>query len=138
MSYEHYRESKLGDSLVDALREMVEQDRISGELALKVLVEFDKSVCEALATKVPAKVNMKGSLRSYRFCDNQWQFYLKDVVCKVLASGSGTLSQAPEVRADKLVMVCMADNLLNKDDAGTGKGNNKKKKKKRARNEDDD
>jgi hypothetical protein len=39
MSYEHYRESKLGDSLVDALREMVEQDRISGELALKVLVE---------------------------------------------------------------------------------------------------
>lgn len=46
MSYEHYRESKLGDALVDALREMAEADRISGELALKVLVEV-ASACLA-------------------------------------------------------------------------------------------
>mmetsp|Transcript_36990 Transcript_36990/g.94572 ORF Transcript_36990/g.94572 Transcript_36990/m.94572 type:complete len:137 (-) Transcript_36990:35-445(-) len=136
MSYEHYRESKLGDALVDALREMAEADRISGELALKVLVEFDKSVCEALATKVPAKVNVKGNLHSYRFCDNQWQFYLKDAAFKILASGSGSVANAPEVKADKVSLVCMADNLLNKEVAGTGKSNSKKKKK-RARPDDE-
>lgn len=39
MSYEHYRESKLGDALVDALGELVSEEKISQELAIKVLIE---------------------------------------------------------------------------------------------------
>ena len=56
MSYEHYRESKLGDALVEALGELVQDDKISQELALKVLVEvrvFTSSLLCQGGTKTP-------------------------------------------------------------------------------------
>ena len=59
----------------------------------------------------------------------QWQFYLKDVSLKINPTG-GSTAHSPEVTTDKLSIVCMADNLLNKDVAGTGRSKNKKKKKK--------
>mmetsp|Transcript_12480 Transcript_12480/g.35053 ORF Transcript_12480/g.35053 Transcript_12480/m.35053 type:complete len:134 (-) Transcript_12480:233-634(-) len=128
MSYEHYREGKLGDALVDALRDLIEEEKISDDLALRILVEFDKSVCEALS-KVPTKVNLKGHLHSYRFCDNQWQFYLKDVSFKLNPTG-GSTTHFPEVKADKVSILCMADNLLNKEVAGTGKSKSRKRRRK--------
>uniref|UniRef100_A0A061QUF6 Transcription initiation factor TFIIA small subunit n=1 Tax=Tetraselmis sp. GSL018 TaxID=582737 RepID=A0A061QUF6_9CHLO len=134
MSYEHYRESKLGDALVEALSELVDQNKISSDLALRVLVEFDKSVCDALTTRSSTKVTLKGNLNSYRFCDNQWQFYLRDVSFKTNQAG-GSTSNAPEVTAQKMAMLCMADNLLNKDIAGTGKSKAAKKKRKKVEDE---
>lgn len=59
----------------------------------------------------------------------QWQFYLKDVSFKINAAG-GSTANSPEVKADKVSIVCMADNLLNKDVAGTGRSKSKKKKRK--------
>ena len=62
MSYEHYRESKLGDALVEALGELVQDDKISQELALKVLVEvrvFTSSLLCQGGDKNPISLNAK-------------------------------------------------------------------------------
>lgn len=53
---------------------------LSPTLALKVLLQFDKSVNSALNTRVKTKVNFRAEkLNTYRFCDSVWTFMLNDV-----------------------------------------------------------
>ncbi|KAJ8747986.1 hypothetical protein K2173_013124 [Erythroxylum novogranatense] len=61
---------------------MVSAGILSPELAILVLVQFDKSMTEALETQVKSKVFIKGHLHTYRFCDNVWTFILQDAVFK--------------------------------------------------------
>nr|ABK95340.1 unknown [Populus trichocarpa] len=61
---------------------MVQNGTLSPELAFQVLVQFDKSMTEALETKVKSKVSIKGHLHTYRFCDNVWTFILQDAMFK--------------------------------------------------------
>lgn len=42
MSYELYRQTKIGESLVEALDELVSEDKLPPEMAMKVLEQFDK------------------------------------------------------------------------------------------------
>lgn len=49
------------------------------QLALQVLLQFDKAINSALAQRVRNRVNFRGSLNTYRFCDNVWTFVLNDV-----------------------------------------------------------
>ncbi|CAK9230082.1 unnamed protein product [Sphagnum troendelagicum] len=81
-SYELYRKSSIGTSLTDALEEMVTNGTISPLLAVKVLMQFDKSMQDALQTKVKSKTNFKGHLHTYRFCDNVWTFILENATFK--------------------------------------------------------
>ncbi|CAK9878945.1 unnamed protein product [Sphagnum jensenii] len=81
-SYELYRKSSIGTSLTDALEEMVTNGTISPLLAVKVLMQFDKSMQDALQTKVKSKTNFKGHLHTYRFCDNVWTFILENAAFK--------------------------------------------------------
>lgn len=54
--------------------------QITPTLALKVLLQFDKSINLALNTKVKARVTFKAAkLNTYRFCDNVWTLMLNDV-----------------------------------------------------------
>uniref|UniRef100_A0A8C7HSD4 Transcription initiation factor IIA subunit 2 n=1 Tax=Oncorhynchus kisutch TaxID=8019 RepID=A0A8C7HSD4_ONCKI len=53
--------------------------QITPQLALQVLLQFDKAINTALANRVRNRVNFKGSLNTYRFCDNVWTFVLNDV-----------------------------------------------------------
>lgn len=54
--------------------------QITPQLALKVLLQFDKSINTALNTKVKARVTFKAAkLNTYRFCDNVWTLMLNDV-----------------------------------------------------------
>ncbi|CAM6104724.1 unnamed protein product [Calypogeia fissa] len=76
-SYELYRKSSIGMSLTDALDELVTNGTISPLLAVKVLMQFDKSMNDALSQKVKTKTNFKGHLHTYRFCDNVWTFILE-------------------------------------------------------------
>eukprot|EP00033_Pygsuia_biforma_P001372 GCRY01001553.1.p1 GENE.GCRY01001553.1~~GCRY01001553.1.p1 ORF type:complete len:112 (+),score=8.15 GCRY01001553.1:152-487(+) len=76
--YELYRNSTLGVSLTDALDEMIQNEMIPADLALKVLLQFDKSINEALATSVKTKATLKGHLNTYRGCDNVWTFILQN------------------------------------------------------------
>ncbi|XP_044510278.1 transcription initiation factor IIA subunit 2 [Mangifera indica] len=77
-TFELYRRSTIGMCLTETLDEMVQSGTLSPELAIQVLVQFDKSMTEALETQVKSKVTIKGHLHTYRFCDNVWTFILTD------------------------------------------------------------
>ncbi|KAG6774100.1 hypothetical protein POTOM_021449 [Populus tomentosa] len=77
-TFELYRRSTIGMCLTETLDDMVQNGTLSPELAFQVLVQFDKSMTEALETKVKSKVTIKGHLHTYRFCDNVWTFILQD------------------------------------------------------------
>ena len=48
----------------------------------RVLKEFDKSINNALATRVKTRYNFKGTLSTYRFCDNVWTLLFKQIEFK--------------------------------------------------------
>ncbi|MCJ1375616.1 Transcription initiation factor IIA small chain (TFIIA 13.5 kDa subunit) [Loxospora ochrophaea] len=81
--YELYRKSSIGQSLIDTLDEFVNDGRIEPQLAMKVISSFDKAVAEVLADRVKQKLNFKGHLDTYRFCDDVWTFLIKDVTFKL-------------------------------------------------------
>ncbi len=79
MSYQLYRNTTLGHTLQESLDELIQCSQITPQLALKVLLQFDKAINNALATRVKNKIGFKGHLNTYRFCDNVWTFVLNDV-----------------------------------------------------------
>ncbi|GAB5572413.1 transcription initiation factor IIA subunit 2 [Prionailurus iriomotensis] len=117
MAYQLYRNTTLGNSLQESLDELIQSQQITPQLALQVLLQFDKAINSALAQRVRNRVNfrrvvfyikiqvnfhrvatreqykfkfpssffymvqenLKGSLNTYRFCDNVWTFVLNDV-----------------------------------------------------------
>jgi len=80
MTYQLYRNTTLGNTLQETLDEFISCNQISSPLALKVLLQFDKTINDALSKKVRTRLNFKaGHLKTYRFCDNVWTFVLKDV-----------------------------------------------------------
>ncbi|KAK2376191.1 hypothetical protein P8452_48268 [Trifolium repens] len=81
-TFELYRRSEIGTCLTETLDEMVQSGTLSPEHAIQILVQFDKSMTEALETKVKSKVSIKGHLHTYRFCDNVWTFILQDALFK--------------------------------------------------------
>ncbi|XP_078437097.1 transcription initiation factor IIA gamma chain / TFIIA-gamma (TFIIA-S) [Wolffia australiana] len=81
-TFELYRRSSIGMCLTETLDEMVSSGTLSPELAIQVLVQFDRSMTEALETQVKSKVTIKGHLHTYRFCDNVWTFILQDATFK--------------------------------------------------------
>ncbi|MED6130814.1 hypothetical protein PIB30_004235 [Stylosanthes scabra] len=81
-TFELYRRSTIEMCLTETLDEMVQNGTLSPELAIQVLVQFDKSMAKALETQVKSKVSTKGHLHTYRFCDNVWTFMLQDALIK--------------------------------------------------------
>jgi len=80
MSYQLYRNTTLGHTLQEALDELMQMQMLSPNLALRVLLQFDKSINSALSNRVRQKVNFKAEiLNTYRFCDNVWTLMLNNV-----------------------------------------------------------
>lgn len=80
MSYQLYRNTTLGNTLQESLDELIQYGQITPQLAIKVLLQFDKAINQALATRVKSRLTFKaGKLNTYRFCDNVWTFMLNDV-----------------------------------------------------------
>ena len=44
-----------------------------------MLREFDKSINNALASRVKTRYTFKGTLSTYRFCDNVWTLLFKEI-----------------------------------------------------------
>jgi transcription initiation factor TFIIA small subunit len=83
MSYQLYRNTTLGHTLQESLDELVQYGQVSPSLANRILLQFDKSMNNALSTRVKSRVTFKAEkLDTYRFCDNVWTFLLKDVEFK--------------------------------------------------------
>ena len=56
-----YRFSSLGLSLTDTLDDLINEQRIEPQLAMKVLANFDRVVTEVLADRVKARLTFKVS-----------------------------------------------------------------------------
>lgn len=54
-----YRAHSLGTSLTDALDELIRDERIDPQLAMKVLTQFDRIMAETLQEKVKARLTFK-------------------------------------------------------------------------------
>ncbi|PPD77875.1 hypothetical protein GOBAR_DD25187 [Gossypium barbadense] len=65
-TFELYRRSTIGMCLTEALDEMVSNGTLSPELAIQVLVQFDKSMTEALESQVKSKVTIKDTFIALR------------------------------------------------------------------------
>ena len=76
MAYQLYRNTTLGNSLQESLDELIQSQQITPQLALQVLLQ---AINAALAQRVRNRVNFRGSLNTYRFCDNVWTVVLNDV-----------------------------------------------------------
>ncbi|CAD7678312.1 unnamed protein product [Nyctereutes procyonoides] len=76
MAYQLYRNITLGNSLQESLDELIQSQQITPQLALQVLLQFDKAIIQHWHR---GTVNFRGSLNTYRFCDNVWTFVLNDV-----------------------------------------------------------
>ncbi|CAN8102370.1 unnamed protein product [Discula destructiva] len=96
--YELYRRSSIGATLTDTLDDLIQSHRIDPQLAMKILSNFDRAVADTLQDKVKARLSFKGSLDTYRFCDEVWTFLIKNVSFKMEAGS------APVV-ADKVKIV---------------------------------
>nr|ACO11115.1 Transcription initiation factor IIA subunit 2 [Caligus rogercresseyi] len=83
MSYQLYRNTTLGHALRETLDELMQMQLLTPALALEVLLQFDRSINNALNTRVKTRLNFKADkLNTYRFCDNVWTFMLNDVEFK--------------------------------------------------------
>ncbi|EDU42028.1 TOA2 Transcription initiation factor IIA gamma subunit [Pyrenophora tritici-repentis] len=81
--YELYRRSSLGGSLTDTLDNLITERRIEPQLAMKILLNFDRAVADVLSEKVKSRLTFKGHLDTYRFCDDVWTFIIKDINFKL-------------------------------------------------------
>ncbi|KAG8898585.1 Transcription initiation factor IIA small chain (TFIIA 13.5 kDa subunit) [Tulasnella sp. 403] len=81
--YEFYRGSSIGMALTDSLDELITDGSITPQLAMKVLMQFDRSLADTLVKQVKTKTNLRGHLHTYRLCDEVWTFIIKDAVFKM-------------------------------------------------------
>ena len=61
MNYELYRRSTLGECLTDSLDELIRGGQITPQLAMKTLLQFDRSMNEVLSTRVTTRLTIKVS-----------------------------------------------------------------------------
>ena len=54
-----YRMTTLGLTLQESLDEMIQSNNMKTEMAQKVIKEFDKSINQALSTRIKNKINFK-------------------------------------------------------------------------------
>lgn len=81
--YELYRRSTIGMTLTDALDDLIQSQLLTPQLAVKVLIQFDQSMAEALNQKLRTRASIKGKLNVYRFCDDVWTFQVNRCMMKV-------------------------------------------------------
>jgi len=73
MNYELYRRSAPGQALLETLDELVNNQQIAPQLAMRVLAQFDRSMSEALHN-ARTRCHIRGHLRDYRYLDDVWTF----------------------------------------------------------------
>jgi transcription initiation factor TFIIA small subunit len=90
--YELYRRSSIGLALTDTLDDLISDDRINPQLAIRILMNFDQAMTEGLQKHVKARLSFKGSLDTYRFCDEVWTFMIKNVTFKLDGNNNNTVT----------------------------------------------
>ena len=65
------------------MEELKKENKISAGLEQKIITKFDEIICQELATQTKTKNSIKGTVTSFRNCDDIWIFYCKDVTINV-------------------------------------------------------
>ncbi|XP_044978638.1 transcription initiation factor IIA subunit 2-like [Hordeum vulgare subsp. vulgare] len=82
-AFDMYRRSVIGVALLETLNEMVDCGKLSLDLAINVLLQFDKSMSHALDKHVTSRATFKGgNLRTYRYYDSVWTLNLRNTTFK--------------------------------------------------------
>ena len=100
-TYQHYRNTTLGNCLKETLDELIQSQNISSDLGILVLNQFDRAMNHLLKDKVRNKFTFKGDLHTYRYCDNVWTCVLKNADFKPNAKDSNDGS----IRVEKVKFV---------------------------------
>ncbi|KAF8318026.1 hypothetical protein DL93DRAFT_2076609 [Clavulina sp. PMI_390] len=93
--YELYRESSIGFALADSLDELITNGSISPQLARNMLLQFDKSVSEALRKEVKSTATVKGRIHINRLVEDVRIFEIQNATFKM--DGSQTIN-VPRIR----------------------------------------
>lgn len=107
MSFQIYRNTSIGESLMESIEELCADGRLPEEMAVSILQQFDESMSVAVKKMVTGKANMKAEVSHYKYNENVWTFNLKNVEFKLNPSGSGSMGAAVNttVQTAKVVVV---------------------------------
>ena len=73
----------LWTKLAEAMEELKDQNKITTGLEQKIIAKFDDIICKELSLHIKNKNTIKGTVTSFRNCDDIWIFYCKDVVINI-------------------------------------------------------
>ena len=111
-----YRSCKIGETLKQSLKELVNENKIPDYLSEKVLAIFDSVMCEEIPKKQKNKCNIKGSVKTYKHCDDIWIFTVDNAYLR---------TDTENFQSERLRVVACDYNMKNMYDEGGMK--NKKK-----------
>lgn len=107
-NYEFYRASSVGEALMETLNDLINANRITGALAIKILHHFDRVVLEVLATELHATTKIKAKIKHYQNVDEVWTFVLKNV-CFTTKENGQKKGEVQEFRAEHItILACPA------------------------------
>ena len=107
-NYEFYRASSVGEALMETLNDLINEDRITGALAVKILHHFDRVVPEVLETELHATMKIKAKIKHYQNVDEVWTFVLKNV-CFTTKENGRKKDEVQEFRAEHMtILACPA------------------------------
>ncbi|GLC36021.1 hypothetical protein PLESTB_000530100 [Pleodorina starrii] len=107
MSFQIYRNTSVGESLMETIEQLAEEGKLPEEVALAVLKQFDTSMSEAIKKFVTGKATMKANMKTYHYYENVWTFSLEEVEFKLNQAGSGSMAGAQTMKCNttKVVVV---------------------------------
>lgn len=111
-----YRGCKIGDTLKQSLKQLTEENKITEVLSDKVLSIFDSVMCEEIPKRQKSKCNIKGTVKTYKHCDDIWIFTVDQVYLR---------TDTENFQSDRLRVVACDYNMKNMHESS---GNHKKKK----------
>jgi transcription initiation factor TFIIA small subunit len=107
-NYEFYRASSVGEALMETLNDLINANRITSALAIKILHHFDRVVPGVLATEVHATTKIKAKIKHYQNVDEVWTFVLKNV-CFTTKENGRKKDEVQELRAEHItILACPA------------------------------
>ena len=102
-----YKKTILWTKLDEAMKELKAQHKINTALEQRIMAKFDDIICEELSSQNKTKNTIKGTVTSFRNCDDIWIFYCKDV--------SINLEKEKEsISIDKLKIIALDEKLKQK------------------------
>ena len=102
-----YKKTILWTKLDEAMKELKGQHKINTALEQRIMAKFDDIICDELASQNKTKNTIKGTVTSFRNCDDIWIFYCKDV--------SINLEKEKEsISIDKLKIIALDEKLKQK------------------------